>query len=81
MASVSLTVATTGGGMVATMLKRKEGRTYVFAANLRNEATRNKTRFQVTAAALNQDIPPAAFTPAGLAEKLAAPAVVTRIAP
>ena len=53
----------------------------VKSVDLRNEATRNKTRFQVTAAALNQDIPPAAFTPAGLAEKLAAPAVVTRIAP
>jgi hypothetical protein len=53
----------------------------VKSIDLRNEATRNKTRFQVTGAALNQAFPASAFTPAGLAATLAAPAGVTRIDP
>lgn len=53
----------------------------VKSIDLRNEATRHKTRFQVTGAALNQDFPAAAFTPAGLAKPLPAPAGVTRIDP
>lgn len=53
----------------------------VKSVDLRNEATRNKTRFQVTGAALNQEFPAAAFSPAGLADRLAAPAGVTRIEP
>lgn len=53
----------------------------VKSVDLRNETTRNKTRFQVTGAALNQEFSPAIFTPAGLADKLAAPAGVSRIDP
>jgi hypothetical protein len=62
-------------------LKERGEQWIVKSIDLRNEATRNKTRFQVTGAALNQDFPPAAFTPAALADKLAAPAGVTRIDP
>jgi hypothetical protein len=53
----------------------------VKSIDLRNEATRNKTRFQITGAALNQEFPASAFSPAGLADRLAAPAGVTRIEP
>jgi len=53
----------------------------VKSVDLRNETTRNKTRFQVTGAALNQEFSPTLFTPAGLADKLAAPSGVSRIDP
>jgi hypothetical protein len=53
----------------------------VKSIDLRNEATRNKTRFQITGAALNQEVSAASFSPAGLADTLAAPTGVTRIEP
>jgi hypothetical protein len=62
-------------------LKERGEQWIVKSIDLRNETTRNKTRFQVTGAALGQDFPPSAFTPAGLADKLAAPTGLTRIEP
>jgi hypothetical protein len=41
--------------------------------DVRNEATRDKTRIYVTAAALGLDLSPALFSPEGLAEDVAAP--------
>jgi hypothetical protein len=43
-------------------------------ADYRNELTRDKTRFQVTGAALNLPVPAGAFAPASLAEPWAPPA-------
>ncbi len=43
------------------------------AIDLRDETTRNKTRFVVTAAALNQQFPPAYFAPADLTAPVAVP--------
>ena len=51
----------------------------VKAIDLRDETTRNKTRFAVTAAALNLHLAPALFTPAGLAEAAPVPADLTRL--
>jgi len=51
----------------------------VKAIDLRDETTRNKTRFAVTAAALNLHLPAALFTPAGLAEPAPVPANLTRL--
>lgn len=42
--------------------------------DLRNEATRDKTRFSVTGAAVGQPMPARLFTPGGLAEKFPLPA-------
>ncbi len=52
-------------------------------ADYRNEITRDKTRFQVTAAALNLRLPAAAFIPASLESALNPPsaALLTRFAP
>ncbi|MDB6167960.1 MAG: hypothetical protein JWM88_824 [Verrucomicrobia bacterium] len=51
--------------------------------DLRNEATRDKVRFQVTAAALNLKLPAALFEPGQLAEKISPPPAgqVQRVAP
>ncbi len=62
-------------------LKERGEQWILKSVDLRNETTRNKTRFQVTGAALDQEFSPASFTPAGLADKLAAPAGLTRIEP
>ena len=43
-------------------------------ADYRNEITRDKTRFQVTAAALGLRLPGAVFEPEGLARSLESPA-------
>jgi hypothetical protein len=43
-------------------------------ADFRNDVTRDKTRLQVTAAALDLKLPPAVFQPASLAQPAAAPA-------
>lgn len=48
--------------------------------DFRNETTRNKTRFAVTAAALSQAFPPDVFDPAHLAEAAATPAELVRLA-
>jgi hypothetical protein len=45
--------------------------------DVRNEVTRDKTRFQVTAVALNARIDAAAFTPEGLAGDIRPPADIT----
>jgi hypothetical protein len=54
-------------------LKKVGGQWIVKAIDLRDEATRDKTRLVVTAAALNQDFTPALFDPAALAAPAAAP--------
>jgi hypothetical protein len=54
---------------------KKVGEQYVpRQADYRNEVTRDKTRFQVTGAALNLSVPAGAFAPASLAEAWAPPA-------
>ncbi len=54
---------------------KKVGEQYVpRQADYRNELTRDKTRFQVTGAALNLPVPAGAFAPASLAEPWAPPA-------
>ena len=54
---------------------KKVGEQYVpRQADYRNEVTRDKTRFQVTGAALNLSVPAGAFVPASLAEAWTPPA-------
>ena len=63
---------------------KKIGDQYIVkSVDLRNEATRDKTRFQVTAAALGLEFSSVVFEPARLGEALAPPAAdkLTRIAP
>jgi hypothetical protein len=48
--------------------------------DFRNEATHNKTRFAVTAAALNQTFPAVVFDPAHLPEAVTTPADLVRFA-
>ncbi len=55
-------------------LKKVDGQWIVKSIDLRDEVTRNKTRFEVTAAALKQGFPAAIWDPAGLAEPAPAPA-------
>jgi len=53
---------------------KKVGEQYIpKTIDLRNDRTRDKTRFQVTGAALNQNFPAAIFEPGQLAEDSAAP--------
>jgi len=54
-------------------LKKAGEQWLVKAIDLRDARTRDKTRFEVTAAALNFDLPAATFTPRGLAEPAPAP--------
>lgn len=54
-------------------LKRVGTQSIVKTIDVRNEATRDKTRFQVTAAALELELSPAVFQPANLAEELKSP--------
>jgi Outer membrane lipoprotein-sorting protein len=51
----------------------------VKAIDLRDDTTRNKTRFAVTAAALNLHLPPAIFTPGGLGGPAPVPADLVRL--
>jgi hypothetical protein len=62
-------------------LKRLGDDWMVKAIDLRDEATRNKTRFVVTGAALNQNFPSELFSPAALGEDMAPPpsGKITRI--
>ncbi len=64
-------------------LKKVGGQYIVKSVDLRNEATRDKTRFQVTAAALGLEFSSVVFEPARLIENLASPGAdkLTRIAP
>ena len=66
------------GGVLKTfylVILKKVGEQYVpRQADYRNELTRDKTRFQVTGAALNLPVPAGAFAPASLAEPWAPPA-------
>jgi len=55
-------------------LKKIGDQWIVESLDLRDELTRNKTRFEVTAAALNQEFPVAVFEPAHLAEPAVVPA-------
>jgi hypothetical protein len=62
----------------------KVGEQYIVkSVDLRNDVTRDKTRFQVTAAALGLELAGAVFEPANLNDDLAPPeaAKLTRIAP
>jgi hypothetical protein len=54
-------------------LKKTGDQWLVKTIDLRNHRTRDKTRFNVNAAALNLDLPAGAFTPAGLAGELPPP--------
>ena len=63
---------------------KKIGDQYIVKSiDLRNEATRDKTRLQVTAAALGLEFATAMFEPSGLNEEIGAPATgrLTRLAP
>jgi hypothetical protein len=64
-------------------LKKVDQQWIVKSIDLRDEATGNKTRFTVTAAALNQTFPAAIFDPARLAEPVTMPAgaQLVRLAP
>jgi Outer membrane lipoprotein-sorting protein len=61
-------------------LKKVGEQWIVKAVELRDEKTRNKTRFVVRAAALGRDFAGGIFEPGGLAGGLAAPMGVTRLA-
>jgi hypothetical protein len=54
-------------------LKKVGDQWMVKTIDLRNESTRNKTRFEVTQAALNLDLSPEIFSPGALDEQLSAP--------
>ncbi len=60
-------------GLSVLGLKKVGGQWIVRTIDLRDEVSRNKTRFEVSAAALSQSFPPAMWEPAGLAEEAAAP--------
>lgn len=64
-------------------LKTVEKQTLPKAADYRNEVTRDKTRLQITGAALNLQWPPAVFDPATLAQPASPPAPgrIARIEP
>jgi len=62
-------------------LKKVGEQWMVKSIDLRDERTRDKTRFLVTGAALSLDLAGAVFTPAGLPESLARPAAVTALGP
>jgi hypothetical protein len=75
------------GQVLATLslgeLKKVDEQWLLKSVDFRNEATRNKTRLLVTAVALNLDLLPALFEPAGLADELAPPRAdrIVRLAP
>jgi hypothetical protein len=58
-------------------LKKSGDQWLVKSIDLRNSLTRDKTRFEVTAAALNLVLPAEMFTPEGLSREAALPAGVT----
>jgi hypothetical protein len=60
-------------------LSRVGDRYLVKSVELRDETTRNKTRFSATAAALGLDFSKQVFAPGNLAAELAAPAELTRL--
>lgn len=54
-------------------LKRVNEQMMLKSVDFRNDVTRDKTRFLITAVALNLDLSPALFEPARLTEEIAAP--------
>lgn len=62
-------------------LKKVDDQWMVKTIDLRNEATRNKTRFQVTKAALGLDLSPAVFTPDALDGTIEPPARLVPLGP
>jgi hypothetical protein len=60
-------------------LKKIGDQWLVKAIDLRDETTRNKTRFAVTAAALNLRLPAGLFAPAGLGEPAPVPPELVRL--
>ncbi|MBX3751550.1 MAG: outer membrane lipoprotein-sorting protein [Opitutaceae bacterium] len=62
-------------------LKKVGEQWMVKSIDLRDERSRDKTRFLVTAAALNLDLAGTVFTAAGLPETIARPAMVTLLGP
>lgn len=64
-------------------LKTVNKQTLPKSVDYRNELTRDKTRLQITAAALDQQFSPALFLPAGLSQSIPTPPAdrVVRIAP
>jgi hypothetical protein len=59
-------------------LKKVAGAWIVRDADVRDEATRDKTRFTVTAAALGLELPPSLFDPARTPGPIEAPASIVR---
>ena len=66
--------------MSVVSIKKIDGRWMVKAVELRDEKTRNKTRFVVTAAALGRDFASGIFDPGSLSLTLNAPSSLTRLA-
>ncbi len=62
-------------------LKKIDEQWMVKTIDLRDERSRDKTRFQVTGAALNLELAPVIFDAAALAEPVAPPDQITAIAP
>lgn len=62
-------------------LKKVGEQWIVKSVDLRDEATRNKTRFSVTSAALSQNLGRAALSPGALTKSLPVPDRVTRVGP
>ncbi len=62
-------------------LKKIDEHWIVRSVELRDEATRNRTRFVVTAAALNREFSGTLFEPGMLTSPVAAPAGLTRLGP
>lgn len=61
---------------------RKVGKQWILKdADVRSEATRDKTRFSVTGAALGADFSPTLFDPAHLGDEVGPPAALVRFAP
>uniref|UniRef100_UPI0040494C84 outer membrane lipoprotein-sorting protein n=1 Tax=Cephaloticoccus sp. TaxID=1985742 RepID=UPI0040494C84 len=77
-AMMQSTVLSPAGAEVKTLtvrdLKKVDDQWMVKAIDLRNEVTRDKTRFQVTRAALNLDLSPQVFSPESLGEAVTPPA-------
>ncbi|MCF7687665.1 MAG: outer membrane lipoprotein-sorting protein [Cephaloticoccus sp.] len=62
-------------------LKKVDDQWMVKAIDLRNELTRDKTRFQVTRAAVNLDLSPRLFDPGTLGETIARPTNLISLGP
>ena len=82
-AAVQTELLSPGGSVTKTTtvtdLKKVGDQWIVKTVDVRNEATRDKTRLEVTSAAFQLDLSPRAFEPGELSQPLRAPAAVTGI--